>query len=296
MRSSPFKYALLILPLIGLSFAYWGFQGHKLVNEYAIYACNDELFAFYKANKEYIIENAVAADIRKHSDPEEAPRHYIDIDVYSVDGSNPFGEMPRGWELAKNKFTEDTLKAFGTLPWNTLWVYYDLVEAFKVKDKDEILRLSADLGHYIADACVPLHTTLNYDGQLTGQKGVHSFWESRLVELYSDNYDLSGIKAEYIEYPKDYIWDVIIESHSHVKVLLEAERNASNSVSDAMKYTYIERNGKDELQPSEAFSMAFDQNMGNMVEMRMRSSVEALSSLWLSAWVDAGQPDLSTLE
>ena len=61
--------------------------------------------------------------------------------------------------------------------------------AFIEKDSDKILKYSADLGHYIADAYVPLHTTENYNGQLTGQKGIHAFWESRLPELFSEDYN-----------------------------------------------------------------------------------------------------------
>jgi hypothetical protein len=38
--------------------------------------------------------------------------------------------------------------------------------------KHEILFIAADLGHYIADAHMPLHTSDNHDGQLTDQKGI----------------------------------------------------------------------------------------------------------------------------
>src|ERR1700753_3788650 len=89
----------------------------------------------------------------------------------------------------------------GTLPWTIASNYYYLVKAFKAHDTTAILNASANLGHYIADAHVPLHLTQNYNGQLTGQTGIHALWESRLPELFSKNYKLSAGKARYIDNP-----------------------------------------------------------------------------------------------
>ncbi len=58
-----------------------------------------------------------------------------------------------------------------------------LTTAFKNKDPAKILKLSAELGHYIADFHVPLHASSNHNGQYTNQKGIHGFWESRIPEL-----------------------------------------------------------------------------------------------------------------
>ena len=41
--------------------------------------------------------------------------------------------------------------------------------------------LRADLGHYLADAHVPLHTG-NYSSQRTNQTGIHALWETHNVE------------------------------------------------------------------------------------------------------------------
>ena len=47
---------------------------------------------------------------------------------------------------------------------------------------EDVLRTAADLGHYLADAHVPLHTTGNYNGQRTNQTGIHALWETHNVE------------------------------------------------------------------------------------------------------------------
>jgi hypothetical protein len=184
----------------------WGFSGHKIINKKAIYLLPEGLFQFYKKHADYIIENAVTADIRKHSDPDEGVRHYIDIDYYAAPPLNPFDSVPPHWYDAVSKYTEDTLVKYGTVPWTVLRVYKELTNAFYEKDGDQIRRLSADLAHYIADAHVPLHTTLNYDGQLTGQDGIHAFWETRLVELYFSDPLFDYQEVKYVNDPNAAIW------------------------------------------------------------------------------------------
>lgn len=83
--------------------------------------------------------------------------------------------MPRKWNDVVNKFTEDTLLAYGIITLHIHTAYNRLVKAFENHDVDYILKNSADLGHYVSDAHVPLHTTKNYNGQLTKQKGIHAF-------------------------------------------------------------------------------------------------------------------------
>ena len=298
-RSLLYKSILIVL-ITGLFYSFtsdWGFQGHKVINNKAVYGMpSNSLFRFYKENIEYLTEHAIDPDKRRHSDKDEAPRHYIDIDHYASKSESPFALMPRNWNDAKEKYSEDTLLLYGIVPWHVMLMSHRLTEAFKEKDKEKILRLSAEIGHYIADACVPLHTTLNYDGQMTGQKGVHSFWETRLVELYIDDYDLLCDQAFYIDDQEDFIWTIIEESFSNVKPLLDAERNASSSLADDQKFVIDDKNGYESMLPSKQFSQAFNQELDGMVEERMRRSIVAVSSFWYTAWVNAGQPNVEVIE
>jgi hypothetical protein len=152
----------------------WGFFAHRQINRLAVFTVPAPLFGFYKANIEYLTEHAVDADKRRYSDEAEACRHYLDADHYEQ--LPPIDTIPKYWKQAVEKYTEDTLKAYGIVPWHIHLMTFRLTEAFKQKDKRKILRLSADLGHYVADAHVPLHATENYNGQLTGQTGIHGFW------------------------------------------------------------------------------------------------------------------------
>ena len=182
----------------------WGFFAHKLINKHAVYSLPQSMNTFYINNIDLLEEKAVDADKRRYSDKDEAHKHYIDIDYYSVD--SPFVVMPRYKKDAIAKFSLDTLEAYGILPWHINYCYYELVKAMKSKDAQKVIYLSADLGHYIADANVPLHTTLNYDGQLTNQDGIHAFWESRLPGLFYSNYNLIVPKIEYIDNVLDRLW------------------------------------------------------------------------------------------
>jgi hypothetical protein len=178
--------ALIAVPLVWIALPSekaeaWGFYGHKRINRMAVFTLPPEMIGFYKKHIEYITEHAVDPDKRRYSIPEEAPRHYIDIDHY---GPSAFDSMPKFWKKAVAKYSEDTLNAYGIVPWWIDVMTYRLADAFRQGDVDRILRLSAELGHYVGDAHVPLHTTENYNGQLTNQHGIHGFWESRVPEVY----------------------------------------------------------------------------------------------------------------
>ena len=209
------KYSLLIIFIFSLllfcyqpqPLASWGFFGHKQINRMAVFTLPYEMIGFYKKHIDFITEHAVDPDKRRYGVEEEAPRHYIDIDHY---GENAFDVVPMYWKKAVEKYTEDTLKAYGINPWHVEKMMYKLTEAFKRENIDMILHYSADLGHYIADGHVPLHTTENYNGQLTNQRGIHGFWESRIPELKSENYDFFVGKATYIEKPIFMAWQTIV--------------------------------------------------------------------------------------
>ena len=169
-----FKIVVLLLFLSSLLYATipWRFYAHKRANRYTVYTLPEELIGFYKKHIDYLTEHAVDADKRRYVVKEDAPRHYIDIDHY---GENPFEIMLIKWNDEVNKFTEDTLLVYGIFSYNIQTIYNRLVKAFENNDVDYILKNSADLGHYVSDAHVPLHITENYNGQLSVQKGIHAF-------------------------------------------------------------------------------------------------------------------------
>ena len=250
-----------------------------------------EMVSFYKKNIRYIEESAVNPDKRRYIVPEEAPRHYIDLDVY---GDSAAHKLPRYWKEAIEKIGVDSLNAHGILPWNIFRVYLDLKDAFFVRNPEKILRLSADLGHYVADAHVPLHTTMNYNGQLTNQLGIHAFWESRLPELFSSDYDFYTGKATYISNVQLEAWKIISHTNQSLDSVLRFEKHLSEQWGEK-KYNF-ETQGRQTVKVfSSNYSKEYHEKLSGMVERQMRSSVRMTGSLWYTAWVDAGQPDLKSL-
>jgi hypothetical protein len=158
------------------------------------------------------------------------------------------------------------------------------------------MKLSAEIGHYIADSNVPLHANSNHNGQLTNQKGIHGFWESRVPELLAEkDYDFFIGKAQYINNPGEYIWARVLESALAADSVLSFERDLTKKFPTDQKYSFENRNGVLIRQYSSAFTIAYSKKLNGMIERRMRLSIATTASFWFTAWVNAGQPDLVPL-
>lgn len=273
----------LIVIFIGSSG--WGFFGHENIDRLAVFTLPPEMIGFYKKNIHFIVEASVNPDRRRYAVKEEGPRHYIDLDDYGV------AEMPKYWNEAVMKLGEDSLMAHGIVPWHSYRMFLQLREAFMVGDPDRILRISSELGHYIADAHVPLHTTSNHNGQKTDQHGIHGLWESRLPELFSADYDFFVGHARYIEDVQAAMWDVVKASHACVDSVLAFERELSQREL-SRKYAFETRAKQTVKVYSHRYSNMYHTQLQGMVERRMRASILMVGSVWYTAWVDAGQPDI----
>ncbi|MEH6308134.1 zinc dependent phospholipase C family protein [Olivibacter sp. CPCC 100613] len=270
----------------------WGFYAHKEINRLAVFTLPGQLAPLYKKHLLYLSEHAVDADKRRYANEYEAARHYIDIDAY---GSHPFDSLPKYWSEAVSKYSEDTLNSRGIVPWQINRTYRLLTSAFSNRELSKILRYSADLGHYIADAHVPLHTTHNYNGQFTNQVGIHAFWESRLPELFAKRYNFIVGRAQYITDPLEEAWKIVQESFALVDSVLRLESTLNRQHPPETKYTYENRSRTLERVYTRSYSTAYHQLLNGMVEKQMRKSVLATGSFWYSAWVDAGQPKVDDL-
>jgi hypothetical protein len=173
---------------------------------------------------------------------------------------------------------------------------YRLTDAFKEKNQAKILKLSAEIGHYIADAHVPLHANSNHNGQYTNQQGIHGFWESRIPELLADKeWDFFIGKADYIKDPGNFIWQRVLESAAAADTVLRYEKELSEQFPADQKFSFEERNGVLTRQYSSAYTKAYDIKLKGMVERRMRMAIYSVASFWYTAWVNAGEPDLARL-
>ena len=251
------------------------------------------MMVLYKPNINFITEHAVDPDKRRYMVKDEGPRHFIDIDHY---GKYPYPTLPHKWKDAVTQFGEDSLKRNGIVPWHILVMLNRLTAAFKEKNFTKIMKNSAEIGHYIGDAHVPLHASSNHNGQLTNQKGIHGFWESRVPELLAEKeFDFFIGKADFIANPTDFIWARVLESAKAVDSVLLIEKELTRQFGADKKYAFENRKGILIRQYSSAFTIAYNEKLNGMVQRRMRQSIYAVASFWYTAWVNAGQPDLKDL-
>jgi hypothetical protein len=282
-----------VLLLFSYKGSSWGFFAHRKINYYAVFLLPPEMLVLYKPHIQFLSEHAVDPDKRRYLVPQEAPRHFIDIDNY---GKFPFKELPRKWDSAIARFGRDSIISNGIVPWWILIMLQRLTLAFKAKNAAAILKLSAEIGHYISDAHVPLHACSNHNGQYTNQKGIHAFWESRIPELLADrSFNFFIGKAGYIKDPTKYIWERVLESGAAADTVLLFEKDLSGRYPTDQKFGFETRNQSTIRQYSLQYSLAYHNKLDGMVERRMRLSVYSTASFWYTAWVNAGQPDLKKL-
>lgn len=224
------------------------------------------------------------------------PQFYRDETTLSPDSLRRFlgSRIPAD---ARTAFYTDRLSEHGVLPWHLQRMQNQITQAFRRRDAQAVKRYCAEMGHYIGDAHVPLHTTSNYNGQKTNQHGIHGFWESRIPELFADeSYDYLIGKPEYIRNYTDHYWNIVLNSHLLVDSVLSIEKLLRGTFPPDRQMCPDVRLGIAVITPCRDFAAAYQTAMRGMVERRMRAAVHAVSSCWYSAWVDAGQPDLRQIE
>jgi len=250
------------------------------------------MISFYKKNIDYLTAHAVDPDQRRYSHSEEAARHYIDLDHY---GKNASDSVPKKWKEAVKKYSEDSLNAYGIVPWHIEMMMNRLTAAFKEGNVDRILYLSANLGHYVEDAHVPLHAAENYNGQLTHQTGIHGLWEARIPELLSDQWDFFVGRANYIDKVNEEIWKIIKKSNLEADSALKFEAKLNSEWDPDKKYSFEKKGSTTAKVYSSEYAIAYEKMMDEMVERKMRESIIDVGSFWYTAWVNAGEPDLDRL-
>ncbi len=274
------KFPLLVLTALALVAAphradAWGFEVHKYIMDRAIPLLPAEIRPFFDKYKVSIVEHAVDPDLwRTAGWLEEPPRHFVDMDAY---GAFPFKELPHDYDQAVARYGKDFVEKNGTLPWRTEEIYKKLVEAFTQKAgyaRDNIKFFSSIISHYTADAHVPFHAALNYDGQLSGQWGIHSRFESELFDRYRSTLHVAPTAIVPIANPREFIFDTLTASFTFVQPILDADKTAVA--------------GRD-VYDDQYFTLFFGKTRP-ILEKRLSDAITDVASMITAAWVEAGRP------
>jgi hypothetical protein len=268
---------LLIVACMPRPAAAWGFEAHKFIMARAIPLLPREIRPYFEKYEASIVEHAIDPDLwRTAGWLEEPPRHFVDMDAY---GPYPFTGMPHVYDEAVKRYGVEFVLKNGTLPWRSDEIYGKLVEAFTQKagySRENIRFFSSVIAHYVADAHVPFHASLNYDGQLTGQWGIHSRFETELFERYRSTLTISPRPPAPIANIREFIFETLTASFPFVRPLLDADK-AAIAGRDAYDDTY--------------FTLFFSKARP-VLEQRLSDSISGVASVITAAWVEAGRPAL----
>jgi hypothetical protein len=258
----------------------WGYEAHHFIMDKAIALLPLELRPLFEKNRAMVVERAIDPDTwRTAGFAEEPPNHFLDIDWEGY-GKYPFTALPRSYDEAVAKFGKDRITQEGTLPWRTEEMYGNLRRAFESLGRGntfaqmDVLLLSAALAHYISDTHVPLHGVSNYNGQLSGQTGVHNRWESTMFERYRARLTIGPKPIPPIANPRDFVFDRVLEDAQLVPALLKADADAIGN-RDVYDDAYYE---------------AFFSAQRRVMEDRLDKSIAAVAAIIAGAWEAAGKP------
>ena len=300
MKNFKIRPTLITLSALGVALFLlsWGVIGHERINRAAVMALPKPLQTFFYNHIDFITQESTVPDLRRNvlNDKMEPPRHYFDMENFG-----DVATFPKTMDEAKLKYDEKFLTKNGILPWHIQDLMVKLTKAFKEKRKNEILFIAGDLGHYIADGHMPLHTSDNHDGQNTNQKGIHSLWESRLPELFAKDYKFNVPQGVYLENLEKATWDMIFDTHSLVEPLLAIDKKLRTATPENKIFVtdasgVIVKNKYGGTMYSDEYAKQLHADMNGMVQQQMRKAITVTASFWYTAWVNAGKPDLSGLD
>ena len=257
--------------------AAWGTEVHKFITARTIALLPPEIRPYFEKYAASIVEHSIDPDLwRTAGFLDEPPRHFVDMDSY---GPYPFKELPHDYDAAVKRYGLDFVTRNGTLPWRTVEIYAQLVDAFTQKapySRENVKFFASVISHYVSDAHVPFHAAINYDGQLTGQWGIHSRFESDLFARYQPRLQLAPRVPGKVSNVRELIFDSLVASFSHVQAVLDADKAAVA--------------GKDVY--DDAYYDAFFARVKPILEQRLSDSIGDVVAVITSAWVDAGRPAL----
>jgi len=280
LNRAPWAWGLMVAVVLGLPWPApadgWGLEAHVLINRAACTTVPGPLRRFFMRHQAFIGEHGKDPDtvFTVKEGEAERMRHWFDLDELD---RFPFRNIPRNYEKALAKYGRERMKEAGLLPWRIAELDARLVQAMRESDWKRVPLFAAHLGHYVADGHQPLHTTTNYDGQLTGNQGIHKRFEHEMIRRHLGQYqDLAAFtqRAQRTADPVGFTFDFLIDSYVWVDNLLRADTLARHGV-----HGY-----------HDAYYAALYVFAGKLAKLSMAQAATDLGSLWYSAWIEAGQP------
>lgn len=263
----------------------WGFAAHQFIMRRAIDLLPPEIRPFFEQRREEVVVRVKDPDLWRTAGWPEDPNHFMDFGAKEY-GDYPFTALPRNYTDALEKFGQATLARNGRLPWRFAEVFGSLRRGFEGFARnspfapDEVVLFSGVAAHYIQDAHQPLHASDNYDGQLTGQRGLHARFETELFERYHSKLMVAPPAVTPIRGPEAEAWSVLLDSFQQVDALLRADKAAVEGL---------------ELYDDRYYERLFS-GTGAMMTRQISRAITATAATITGAWVEAGRPSVGPLK
>jgi len=263
----------------------WGFAGHRYIMRQAIELLPPEMKPFYEHFREEVVLRVTDPDLWRNVGWEDDPHHFLDLGDPLL-GSFPFPALPREYGAAIEKFGMAAMKRIGLLPWREAEEFGNLRRAFEGFAKNspyttsDVVLFSGVAAHYIQDAHQPFHASNNYDGQLTGNTGIHARFERDLIERFESRLVVAPARPVALANPRDAAFDVLLASYQLVDPILRADRDAAA--------------GKD-VYDADYFEMFFTA-VRPTLEKQLGAAITATAGVLIGAWEQAGRPALTTVD
>jgi hypothetical protein len=282
MRKGTLAVAVLVASLVPTSAFAWGAVAHRYIMRRAIELLPPQIKPFFEHNRDELVLRANDPDLwRVVGFDDEPPNHQIDFGVDDY-GPYPFVALPREYDAAVEKFGTAVVRRHGLLPWRTMEEFGNLRRIFQGFTRNQqyvegnTVLFASTLGHYIQDAYQPLHVHNNYDGQLSGQVGLHSRFESELFERFESRLTIVPAPVRPVTDSRQFIFDIALASFQLVPRILEADRAAVGS-KDAYDDDYFEK---------------FFTAVKPLLEQQLSGAITDTASAIVGAWTQAGSPGL----
>ena len=277
---------LLIITLASINFiGAWGYDGHRRINYLASRQLNGPFGQFLKQNSEPLKWYSVTPDYNKSIDKEEFHKHFIDADYYD---KYPFEDIPEDYSILISKYGKDKVRQYGIAPWTIKDTSERIIKLLKEKKIEQAIYHMGILGHYVADLHMPLHNVLNYNGQFTGNEGVHFRWEDRLVDEYIDEIIPVG-EIEDIKDTWHFTMSIVRESFLVHNQILEADTKARRLLT---KEQAEKLKSYDILSFEKPYLDVLFSETQDLLKDRLGRAVIRTASLWQYCWEEAGKPEL----
>ena len=279
-----FYYFLIIALVLPKIVCGWGYDAHQRINWSAANIIPGKFGKYVHSNRQELAQYAVVADYIKSSDNKEAPRHYIDADLYDV---FPFDSLLGSLADLEAKYGKDMIGKWGYGPWAIDETCNRVIYMLKNKRWDEAIFHMSTLGHYISDIHVPLHVVENYNGQLTGNDGIHFRWEGRMVDEHVKSIRPTGPLPLVSSSVVDFSMNIVRESYVTMQQILNADTKARKLLSSSEQQ---QLNSYDILSFEGPYLQSLYDQTADLVQDRIEMAVLRIAAMWVYCWNEAGQP------